>query len=71
MAAGEAAGTITVGVLKAAGTKCVRCWNYSSAIGSDVAHPELCERCTPVITAMGFKLPNMPAQEPAAAAVPA
>ena len=56
-----------VGVSKAGGAKCSRCWNYSR-LGGDAAHPELCERCTPVITAMGFKLPNLAA--PAAAAAP-
>jgi isoleucyl-tRNA synthetase len=60
-----------VGVQKAAGSKCSRWWNYSTAVGSCAEHPELCERCSPVITAMGFKLPNLQAKEPAAAAVPA
>jgi isoleucyl-tRNA synthetase len=32
-------------VKKAEGAKCVRCWNYSSDIGVDQAHPELCPKC--------------------------
>lgn len=51
-------GTVTVGVTKAKGQKCGRCWNYSQAVGQDVEHPELCERCLPVIKDMGFPAPN-------------
>ena len=29
--------------------KCVRCWKYWDEVGSDPAHPELCERCTGVV----------------------
>ncbi|KAI8473275.1 MAG: tRNA synthetases class I-domain-containing protein [Monoraphidium minutum] len=62
----EAAGVVTVAVARAAGSKCARCWNYSAAVGAaDPGHPELCERCAPVITAEGFKLPGA-----AAAAAP-
>jgi isoleucyl-tRNA synthetase len=32
-------------VEKAKGAKCSRCWNYSEKVGSDAAHPTLCERC--------------------------
>lgn len=34
---------------RAAGEKCVRCWNYSLQVGKDNEHPELCERCLPVV----------------------
>ncbi|MDD5353990.1 MAG: class I tRNA ligase family protein, partial [bacterium] len=37
-------------VTKAEGTKCARCWNYSKAVGQDQEHPEICERCLPVVT---------------------
>lgn len=47
-------GEVTVGVLRAEGGKCGRCWNYSSHVGSDAGHPELCERCGPVVKASGF-----------------
>ena len=36
---------IEVEIQKAEGSKCVRCWNYSTQVGSFAEHPELCERC--------------------------
>jgi isoleucyl-tRNA synthetase len=36
---------VGVDVLRADGTKCQRCWNYSTTVGQDPAHPEACERC--------------------------
>ena len=49
-----------------------RCWNYSTRVGQDASHPQLCERCAPVIRGMGFELPSSgngvasaPAQEAA------
>jgi len=38
-------------VERARGGKCERCWNYSEVVGTDAAHPGLCERCLPVIRA--------------------
>lgn len=32
-------------VAKADGEKCSRCWNYSTQIGKDQTHPELCGKC--------------------------
>ncbi|GBF91728.1 isoleucyl-tRNA synthetase [Raphidocelis subcapitata] len=65
----EAAGTVTVGVSRAAGAKCARCWNYSTAVGSaDPGHPEVCERCGPILSSVGFKLPGAGAGAAAAAA---
>ncbi|TAN60106.1 isoleucine--tRNA ligase [bacterium] len=37
-------------VLKASGGKCPRCWNYSSEIGADARHPEICPKCVRAIT---------------------
>jgi isoleucyl-tRNA synthetase len=55
----EAAGAVTVAVVRAPGSKCARCWNFSSHVGAaDAEHPELCERCAPVVRAQGFKLPG-------------
>ena len=34
-----------VGVTKAIGEKCHRCWIYSEQLGSNPDHPALCERC--------------------------
>ena len=39
-------------VQKAHGNKCVRCWNFSLQVGQNLDHPELCERCLPVVEAM-------------------
>jgi len=36
---------IAIEVAKAEGSKCVRCWNYSVAVGKDRAQPLLCENC--------------------------
>ena len=43
---------LAVAVEPARGAKCGRCWNYSEAVGSDADHPELCERCLPVVRAL-------------------
>jgi len=34
-----------IGVVKAEGEKCDRCWNYSTHVGESAEHPTLCERC--------------------------
>jgi isoleucyl-tRNA synthetase len=36
---------LKVSVTKSAGQKCGRCWIYSSSVGSDAGHPEICDRC--------------------------
>jgi isoleucyl-tRNA synthetase len=38
-----------LGITKADGEKCDRCWNYSSQVGTHGDHSLLCERCIPVI----------------------
>merc|ERR1719199_273562 len=48
----------TVGVARADGVKCSRCWNYSQRVGEDADHKELCERCAPVISRSGFRVPS-------------
>ena len=58
-------GSVTAGVTRAEGSKCQRCWNYSTKVGQDAEHPSLCERCSPVIRDMGFELPK---SQPAVAA---
>jgi len=37
--------TLKVRVAKADGEKCVRCWNYSTVVGTDTEHPGLCGKC--------------------------
>ncbi|NJO42814.1 MAG: isoleucine--tRNA ligase [Cyanobacteria bacterium CRU_2_1] len=38
-----------IGVVDADGTKCDRCWNYSTHVGESEEHPLLCERCIPAL----------------------
>ncbi len=38
-----------IGVVKADGEKCDRCWNYSIHVGESHEHPLLCERCIPAL----------------------
>jgi isoleucyl-tRNA synthetase len=33
--------------------KCERCWMWSPRVGEDRSHPALCERCAPVVRALG------------------
>jgi isoleucyl-tRNA synthetase len=40
---------LSVGVVKADGEKCDRCWNYSTRVGYISEHPLLCERCAPAL----------------------
>jgi isoleucyl-tRNA synthetase len=35
-----------VEVLRADGTKCERCWNYSTHVGENTRYPGVCERCS-------------------------
>jgi isoleucyl-tRNA synthetase len=36
---------LVVGVSRAKGEKCHRCWIYSETVGTSAEHPALCERC--------------------------
>ena len=45
----EEGSKIWIGVSRAVGSKCERCWNYSPKVNSFVNHPTLCERCYDVI----------------------
>ncbi|MDJ0510710.1 MAG: isoleucine--tRNA ligase [Crocosphaera sp.] len=36
---------VSVGVIKAEGEKCERCWNYSTKVGEFKDDPAICERC--------------------------
>jgi isoleucyl-tRNA synthetase len=39
----------TIGITKADGNKCDRCWNYSTRVGLSSDHPLLCDRCEGVV----------------------
>ncbi|KAL2938458.1 Isoleucine--tRNA ligase chloroplastic/mitochondrial [Bienertia sinuspersici] len=40
---------VWIGVSRAEGSKCERCWNYSIQVGSFTEHPTLCSRCYKVV----------------------
>ncbi|XP_017971448.1 PREDICTED: isoleucine--tRNA ligase, chloroplastic/mitochondrial [Theobroma cacao] len=40
---------VWIGVSRAEGSKCERCWNYSTQVGSFMEHPTLCGRCFSVV----------------------
>jgi len=41
--------TLLIGLDKADGEKCDRCWNYSTRVGTISEHPLLCDRCVPAL----------------------
>ncbi|KAK7363579.1 hypothetical protein VNO77_05726 [Canavalia gladiata] len=47
---------VWIGISRAAGSKCERCWNYSQQVGSFLDHPTLCSRCYDVVA------PQMPSE---------
>jgi isoleucyl-tRNA synthetase len=44
---------LRIGVGKAAGEKCARCWIYSTELGSDASRPDVCPRCAQVLAQLG------------------
>lgn len=44
---------LTVSVSNADGGKCERCWKFSTTVGNDENHPELCAHCAAVIAELG------------------
>ncbi len=48
----EEAEGLAVGVAKAAGAKCERCWIYSEELNTDPAHPGTCPRCAAVLRSL-------------------
>ncbi len=43
------AGFAVKNIVKAAGLKCERCWNYRPAVGTFSDHPTLCDRCVEAV----------------------
>ena len=41
---------MSVRIEKADGTKCERCWNYSTRVGEFAEYPTVCERCFAALT---------------------
>lgn len=48
-ASGNGSAGVSVEVMRAAGEKCERCWNYSQRVGEDRDYPTICERCSAAI----------------------
>ncbi|RQM39665.1 isoleucine--tRNA ligase [Erwinia psidii] len=44
---------LKIGLLKAKGVKCPRCWHYSGDIGQSAEHPDVCGRCATNIAGAG------------------
>jgi len=65
LSAQESESGLTVGVAKAIGKKCERCWYYSESVGHDHDHSDVCQRCASVIREDKHTVPSSPA--PAAA----
>jgi len=45
----EEDGSLTVGVDRADGEKCERCWRHADSVGDHADHPTLCDRCADVV----------------------
>jgi isoleucyl-tRNA synthetase len=45
----ESESGMSIGVTKALGKKCDRCWYYSESVGEDHDHDDICLRCADVI----------------------
>jgi isoleucyl-tRNA synthetase len=41
---------LSIKIERADGTKCERCWNYSTHVGENKRYPTICERCTEALT---------------------
>jgi isoleucyl-tRNA synthetase len=41
---------LKVKIYRARGEKCPRCWNFSETVGENKEYPELCKRCSEVIS---------------------
>ncbi len=50
---------VKVGIVRAGGKKCERCWNYHVDVGKDSDHPETCPRCAAVLKEMGYQSAEM------------
>ncbi len=44
---------LKIGLEKAQGEKCPRCWHFTTDVGQDTAHPEVCGRCATNIAGEG------------------
>jgi isoleucyl-tRNA synthetase len=49
MVRSEEMSELCIGVKKAPGKKCLRCWNWSPSVGENSEHNQLCARCVQVV----------------------
>ncbi|MGB2641987.1 MAG: isoleucine--tRNA ligase [Candidatus Acidiferrum sp.] len=49
-----------VEILRADGTKCERCWNYSAHVGENTRYPSVCERCSEALAEIEQSEPSLP-----------
>ena len=49
MVRAETVPDLRIGVGKARGEKCERCWTWSESVGSIAEHPTICVRCAEVV----------------------
>jgi isoleucyl-tRNA synthetase len=50
---GQAGGEVAITIAAADGTKCERCWNYSTRVGESEVYPTVCERCVAALEEAG------------------
>jgi isoleucyl-tRNA synthetase len=55
---GNGTSGVKVEVKKADGSKCERCWNYSTRVGEDKHYPTVCERCSAVLRQLESEQPK-------------
>lgn len=61
VAAKDSESGCVVGVSRAPGDKCERCWYHCDSVGSHLDHPTLCSRCHGVVEDLGLAPPPPPA----------
>ena len=61
VAAKDSESGCVVGVSRAPGDKCERCWYQCDSVGSHSDHPTLCSRCHGVVEDLGLAPPPPPA----------
>lgn len=72
VSASETSSGCVVGVTKAAGTKCGRCWFYDTEVGKHGPHTDICQRCNDAIevweitTKQTFTRPEVEEEQPVA-----
>jgi isoleucyl-tRNA synthetase len=52
----ESESSLTIGIRKASGKKCERCWFYSGSVGDDHVHSDICSRCVTEIRTDGHEV---------------